>query len=237
LSDAQITVTSTKGIHASPMAEFVMSCLLMFAKGWRRLWQQQQDHRWQPFLLEELSGKSVVLLGIGEIGRGVGRVAKAFGMHVIGVGRRESRDGCPPELDEQASVASLDQVLPRADYVVASLPLTRKTRGLLDEQAFRAMKPSTIFVNVGRGRTVDEGALIRALREGWIAGAALDVFEQEPLAADSPVWDVPNLLVCPHMGSDTPRYTERMTEVLYDNLLRYAEGRPLRNVVDPEEGY
>jgi phosphoglycerate dehydrogenase-like enzyme len=237
LGEPHLTVTSAKGIHAYPMAEFVMSCLLVFTKGWRRLLRQQNEHRWNRFVLDEVHGKTIVLLGAGEIARGIARLAKVFGMHVIGVRRRESSEGLPPELDEHFSVSALEQLLPRGDYIVASLPLTAKTRGLLNEQAFRAMKPSAIFVNVGRGRTVDQKALVRALQEGWIAGAALDVFEREPLSPDDPIWDVPNLLVSPHMGPDTPMYMERMTDLLCDQLLRYAESRPLRNVVDPQEGY
>ena len=178
----------------------------------------------------------MVLLGVGEIGRGVARLAKAFGIHTVGVRRRHEGEAAP-EFDELLSVAAMPDILGRGDYVVASLPLTAKTRGLLDDRAFRAMKPSAIFVNVGRGRTVDEAALVRALREGWIGAAALDVFEQEPLAPASPLWNLPNVLISPHMGSDTARYMERMTDVLCDNLVRYAEGRPLRNVVDPREGY
>jgi phosphoglycerate dehydrogenase-like enzyme len=236
LGEANVTVTSTKGIHAHPMAEFVLSCLLVFAKGWPRMLEHQRARRWERFLLEELLGTTMVLVGVGEIGRGVARLARAFGIRTVGVRRREG--AAEPEFDEQVSAAAaLPGILGRADSVVASLPLTAKTRGLLDERMFRAMKPSAIFVNVGRGRTCDEAALVRALREGWIRGAALDVFEQEPLPADSPLWDLPNVLISPHMGSDTARYTERMTDVLYDNLVRYAEGQPLRNVVDPREGY
>ena len=237
LGEANVAVTTTRGIHAFPMAEFVMSCVLAFEKGVPRMLRSQAERRWDRFMVEELLGKTMVLLGVGEIGRGVARLAKAFGIHTVGVGRRETRDEPAPELDEQLSAAALPGILGRADYVVASLPLTVCTRGSLNEQTFRAMKPSSVFVNVGRGRTVDEAALVHALREGWISAAALDVFEQEPLPAASPLWDLPNVLISPHMGSDTARYMERMTEVLYDNLVRYAEGRPLRNVVDASEGY
>jgi phosphoglycerate dehydrogenase-like enzyme len=131
----------------------------------------------------------------------------------------------------------LGQILTRGDFVVASLPLTAKTHRLLGEAAFRAMRQSAVFVNVGRGKTVDQSALVRALQEGWIRGAALDVYEQEPLPPESPLWDIPNALISPHMGSDTPRYMERMTDILCDNLRRYAEGEPLRNVVNPIERY
>jgi phosphoglycerate dehydrogenase-like enzyme len=237
LGEANVAVTTTRGIHAFPMAEFVMSCVLVFEKGVPRMLRSQWERRWDRFLVEELLDKTMTLLGVGEIGRAVARLAKAFGIHTIGVGRQDTRDQSVPELDQRLPSTALPGVLGRSDYVVASLPLTARTRGVLNEQMFRAMKPSTIFVNVGRGRTVDEAALIRALQEGWIRAAALDVFEQEPLPAASPLWNLPNVLVSPHMGSDTIRYMERMTEVLYDNLVRYAEERPLRNVVDPREGY
>jgi phosphoglycerate dehydrogenase-like enzyme len=237
LGEANVAVTSTKGIHAYPMAEFVMGAILAFEKGVPRMLRSQREHRWDRFMVEELMGKTMVLLGVGEIGRGTARLAKAFGIQTVGVGRRATGDAPAPELDERVSADALPGVLSRADYVVASLPLTTRTRGSISEQAFRAMKRSAIFVNVGRGKTVDEVALTRALQEGWIGAAALDVFEQEPLPSESPLWDLPNVLISPHMGSDTDRYMERMTEVLYDNLVRYAEGRPLRNVVDPKEGY
>jgi phosphoglycerate dehydrogenase-like enzyme len=237
LGEANVAVTSTKGIHAYPMAEFVMGAILAFEKGVPRMLRSQREHRWDRFMVEELLGKTMVLLGVGEIGRGTARLAKAFGVHTVGVGRRANGDAPAPELDERVSADALPRVLSRADYVVASLPLTTRTRGSINEQAFRAMRRSAIFVNVGRGKTVDEAALTRALQEGWIGAAALDVFEQEPLPSESPLWDLPNVLISPHMGSDTDRYMERMTEVLYDNLVRYAEGRPLRNVVDPKEGY
>ena len=237
LGEANVAVTSTKGIHAYPMAEFVMSAILAFEKGVPRMLRSQREHRWDRFMVEELLGKTMVLLGVGEIGRGAARLAKAFGIRTIGVGRRATGDAPAPELDERVSADALPGILGRADYVVASLPLTARTRASINEAAFRAMKRSAIFVNVGRGKTVDEAALTRALQEGWIGAAALDVFEQEPLPAASPLWDLPNVLVSPHMGSDTERYMDRMTEILYDNLVRYAEGRPLRNVVDPREGY
>jgi phosphoglycerate dehydrogenase-like enzyme len=179
----------------------------------------------------------VVLIGTGEIGAAVARVTKQLGMHVIGVRRRPGEGSLPAGIDEAVSYEHLREVIGRGDFVVASLPLTGKTHRMLGEGVFRAMKRSAVFVNVGRGKTVDEGALARALQAGWIRGAALDVYEQEPLPAESSLWDAPNVLVSPHMGSDTPRYMERMTELLCDNLRRYAAGERLRNVVDPVERY
>jgi phosphoglycerate dehydrogenase-like enzyme len=237
LDTGDVVVTSAKGIHAIPMAEFVLSGLLMFAKGWPRLLDQKRGHAYQKFVVDELYDKTLVLLGVGAIGGAIAQMAKPLRMHVVGVRRREGTDGLPPEIQEVVPIRDLRQALVRADFVVASLPLTARSRHLVDEAAFRAMKPSAVFVNVGRGRTVDESALVRALREGWISGAVLDVYEHEPLPADSPLWGMPNALLSPHMGSDTPRYMERMTDILCDNLRRYAEGRPLRNVVDPVERY
>lgn len=237
LDSGRIVVTSAKGIHAIPMAEFVLSCMLMFAKSWPRLIQQQREHRYEKFVIEELYEKTVVLIGAGEIGGAVAQASKQRGMHVIGVRRHEGTQGVSRDFDEVVSFGNLRTTLTRGDFVVASLPLTAKTHGLLNEVAFRAMRPSAVFVNVGRGKTVDQAALVRALREGWIRGAALDVYEQEPLPPDSPLWDMPNALLSPHMGSDSARYMERMTDVLCNNLCRYATGEPLRNVVDPTERY
>jgi len=237
LDSGSVVVTSAKGIHGIPMAEFVLSCMLAFAKDLPRMTRQQREHRYEKFVVEELYEKTVVLVGVGEIGGAVARATRQLGMHVIGVRRREGSAGLSAEFDEVLPIANLDKAVARADYVVASLPLTTKTARLLDAAVFRAMKPTAVFVNVGRGKTVDEPALVRALREGWIRGAALDVYEREPLPADSALWEMSNVLISPHMGSDTARYMERMTDILCDNLLRYAEGRPLRNVVDPVERY
>lgn len=236
LGVAKVTVTSARGIHAIPMAEFVLSAMLMFAKQWPRLLRQQQAHQWQKFVVSELHGRTLVLLGIGEIGRAIARLGKACGMHLIGV-RRHAGRGPVGEVDEVYQASQLPEILPRGDFVVSTLPLTANTSGMLDESMFRAMQPSAVFINVGRGRTVRQEALLRALREQWIAGAALDVLDPEPLPSDHPLWDLPNVLISPHMGSDTARITERMTEVFYENLHRYAAGEPLRNVVDPAQGY
>jgi phosphoglycerate dehydrogenase-like enzyme len=233
---ARVTVTCSKGIHAIPMAEFVLSAMLVFAKQWPRLIGQQQAHQWQKFVVHELHGRTLVLLGVGEIGRAIARLAQACGMHVIGVRRHVDRDR-PDVVDEVCPPSRLSDILPRGDFVVSTLPLTPSTRGMMDERLFRAMQSTAVFINVGRGRTVHQEAMVRALREQWIAGAALDVLDPEPLPADHPLWDLPNVLISPHMGSDTARVIERMTGIFYDNLQRYGTGEPLRNVVDPVEAY
>ena len=237
LDSGKITVTSAKGIHGIPLSEFVLGCMLAFAKGLPRLIQQQQEHDYQKFVVEELHEKTVVLVGVGEIGSAVARVAKQLGMYVIGLRRREGTEGLSADFDEAFSFGNMASNLAKADFVVASLPATVKTHHIIEENFFRTMKPSATFINIGRGTTVDEAALVQALQEGWIQAAALDVYEREPLPSDSPLWDMPNVLVSPHIGAETTHYMERMTEILCDNLKRYAAGRSLRNVVDPVERY
>ena len=237
LDRGTVIVTSAKSIHGIPISEFVMGCMLFFAKGMARMQQQQRERVYKKFLIEELFGKTVVLIGVGELGTAVARRSKAFGMRTVGVRRKPGREGIDPSMDDVVQIERMGEALGHADYVVSSLPLTDRTRAVLDERFFRAMKPSGIFINVGRGKAVHEASLVRALQDGWIAGAGLDVYEQEPLPADSPLWDMPNVLMSPHMCGDTSLYMERFTDILCDNLLRYAEGRPLRNVVDPKEKY
>ena len=237
LDDSPIVVTSAKGIHAIPMSEFVLSCMLLFAKRVLTMVKQQSAHQWRPFEIQELHGKTVLLIGTGEIGAAVGRVAKQMGMKVIGVRRHPERAELPEGIDEVTDYDNAESALQHADYVVSSLPMTQRTTALIGEETFRSMKQSAVFINVGRGQTVDEQALVRALTEGWIAGAALDTFHEEPLPIDSLLWDLPNVLISPHMSADTPHYMERMMDLLCDNLQRYALGKPLRNVIDPIERY
>jgi phosphoglycerate dehydrogenase-like enzyme len=237
LDAGTVTVTSSKGIHGVPIAEFVMGALLHLAKDFERLRRQQRERLWQRFVIHELHGRRLLAIGIGEIGASVARAAKAFGMEVEAYRRRPDRRGVPDEVDRLVGQDELTAALGRADYVVASLPLTERTRGMIGAATFAAMRPEAVFVNVGRGRTVDQAALVEALAAGRIGGAVLDVFEQEPLPADSPLWNMTNVLVSPHMCADTPFYMERFTALLLDNLGRYARGEPLRNVVDPRERY
>jgi phosphoglycerate dehydrogenase-like enzyme len=172
---------------------------------------------------------------LGAIGSRVVTVAKAFKMKVIGVRRR-------PELpatgvDQLVGVSHLDEVLPLADIVVLSLPLTHQTLGLIGEAQLRLMKPSAILVNISRGPILQEGKLIQALQEGWIAGAGLDTFEKEPLAPESPLWSLDNVVLTPHSAGVTPEHFERGLAIFMDNLKRYWAGQPLTNVVDKAAGY
>jgi phosphoglycerate dehydrogenase-like enzyme len=229
----RVAVTTSSGVHAVPLAEFAILGLLAVAKDLPRLVADQRAKAWpevrEPF--RELRGQTLFLVGLGEIGREVARLGKALGMRTVGFRRTE---GPPPEfVDEVHGSDRLAELAGRADAVVVSLPLTEQTAGLVDRATIGRLPPGCIFVNVGRGGVVDEPALIDVLRDRRIAGAALDVFATEPLPADSPLWTLPNVLVTPHSAALSARENERIVELFCENLRRYLDGRPLRNVVEP----
>jgi phosphoglycerate dehydrogenase-like enzyme len=251
---SDVAVTTSSGIHAPNIAEYVLAMMLAFAHRLplmlayqaRAEWPSQ---RWQKFAVPELRQATVGVIGYGSIGREVGRLAHAFGMRVLGLRRAVGVDQPPeyelPELagrpgaepDLMLTPDRLAEMLAASDYVVLALPHTPATHHFIDEAALRAMKPSALLVNIGRGALVDEVALVRALREGWIAGAALDVFEQEPLPADSPLWKMDNVIISPHIAGFTPRYDERAAALFAENLHRYLAGEPLLNQVERGRGY
>jgi phosphoglycerate dehydrogenase-like enzyme len=234
-------LTNTSGIHSIPISEHILAFLLALGRGLTCALQQQAEHVWyapeNPCRddIFELSGKTMVLIGVGAIGSYTAEIAAAFGVHVIGVRRDPSQT--VPSVAEMVGPGQLHEVLPQADFVVLTVPLTDATRGMIGEPELRAMKPSAIIVNIGRGETIEQSALIRALQEGWIGGAGLDVFEQEPLPADSPLWELPNVIVTSHYAGHTPHYDDRAFAVFTDNLRRYVAGQPLRNVIDMVAGY
>jgi phosphoglycerate dehydrogenase-like enzyme len=229
----RVAITTSSGVHAVPLAEFAVLGLLAVAKELPRLVEDQRKKAWpevrQP--LRELSGQTLFLVGLGEIGREVARLGKALGMRTVGFRRTE---GPPPEwVDEVHGPQRLAELAGRADAMVVSLPLTEQTAGMVDRATIESLSANCIFVNVGRGGVVDEPALVDALRDRRIAGAVLDVFATEPLPADSPLWTLPNVLVTPHAAALSARENERIVELFVDNLRRYLDGRPLRNVVEP----
>ncbi|HET6869825.1 MAG TPA: D-2-hydroxyacid dehydrogenase [Solirubrobacteraceae bacterium] len=228
----RVTVTSAAGVHAGPLAEWALLGLLAFAKDLPRLLDDQHAHRWGHYPVGELSGRTLLVVGLGQIGEEVARLAAAFGMRVIGVNRSGKTDS--PHVHEIRRTAGLHACLPEADAVVIAAPLTEETRGLIDAAAIARMRPGTILVNIGRGGVVDEAALIEALRSGRLAGAALEVFAREPLPPHSPLWDLPNVLVSPHTAGLSTREDERIVSLFVENLGRYLRGEPLRNRVDPE---
>ena len=233
----RVVVTTSSGVHAVPLAEFAIAGLLAIAKDLPGLAAAQRARSWpvvrQP--LRELRGQTLVLVGLGEIGREVARLGKALGMRTVGV--RRGKGPLPPFTDEVHGADRLPELAGRADAMVVSLPHTTETEGLLDRATIDRLPPSCIFVNVGRGGVVDEAALIDALRGRRIAGAVLDVFATEPLPPDSSLWTLPNVLVTPHAAALSAHENERIVELFVANLRRYLDGEPLAKAVEPGVWY
>jgi phosphoglycerate dehydrogenase-like enzyme len=208
----RILWASSAGVHATPLAEWSILGILAFAKDLPRLRRDQAARRWDHYPVPELRGSTVLVVGLGAIGREVARLAEAFGMRVLAVSRREG---------------DLDALLPQADAIVLTLPLTDETRGLLSRERIAAMRPGAILVNVGRGGVVDEAALVEALRSGHLRGAALDVFAEEPLPPESPLWELENAIVSPHTAALSIHENERIVELFAENLRRYLAGEEL----------
>ena len=231
-------LTNVSGIHAVPISEHVFALLLAFARALPTALRAQREHTWldeDDVPVFELVDKTLLLVGVGEIGERIAALASAFGMTVWGVRNDPSKDA--PNVSKMAGTESLRDLLPDADAVVLTVPLTEETRGMMGEGEFGAMKKSAYLINIGRGGVVDEGALIEALSEGRLAGAGLDVFEEEPLPETSPLWDMENVIVTSHYSGSSPRYTERAFKIFIDNVNRYRAGEPLHHVVDKERGY
>lgn len=261
--NSDIVITSSKGIHAVPIAEHVFAMILAFTRQLNRFERAQQRHDWRPrgssLRPIELYGKTLGMIGWGGIGDGVAHLAHAFGMRVIGI-RRSLQEPMPtgahsnplanppatepPMLEPDIAYPAdrLLAVLAESDVVVVALPDTPETAGLLGARELEAMKPGAILVNVGRGRAVDENALIHALQANGtapssLAGAALDVFVHEPLPPRSPLWDMPNVIITPHVAGASPETRARSVHLFCDNLARYIAGQPLLNTVDRHQGY
>ena len=221
-------LTNSPGSSSQPIAQYVIGMMLRVAKRMDVWAEQQRERRWQPIETDELTGKTVGIVGVGHIGGEVARLAKAFGMQVIGCRRRPR----PPRfVDELVPPERLPELLGRSDFVVLAVPLSVQTDGLIDDAALRSMSPHAWLINVSRGRIVREDALVRALAGGTIAGACLDVFEEEPLPEMSPLWSMPNAIVTPHNSGWSPLNLERGTGVFLDNLGRYVAGRSLQNQI------
>ncbi len=233
--ERDITVTNSAGVHAIPIAEFVLALLLSHTKSLPSYRAAQAEARWEQSIRPgELYQQTLLILGIGGIGQAIASRAAAFGMRVLGSRRT------PRPVEGVERVVGMDgwrALLPEADAIVISAPLTEETRGMVDAAAFAAMKPSAYLINIARGAIIDEPALIAALREGRIAGAALDTFEQEPLPPESLLWSLPNVTITPHASAGSPRARERQIAFFLENLRRFRAGEPLLNVVDKAAGY
>jgi phosphoglycerate dehydrogenase-like enzyme len=230
----EIVVTNSRGIHVEVMADYVVGVLIMLQWGFPRLLRRQQAREWYFQATEPLAGKSLGVVGVGAIGGEIARRGAAMGMTVLGM-RRDPRPA--PGVSRMFGPDELPAMLPECDFVVLVVPATAATSRLVGERELRRMRRTAYLVNIARGSVVDEAALIRALEEKWIAGAALDVFETEPLPPTSPLWGMENVIVTPHISGEPDEYPRRVMTVFADNLRRWREGRPLLNVVDPARGY
>ena len=237
LIESDFMLTSASGLHATPIGEYVLCLMLMFCKGAERFMRAQGRREWIRYMPQELYGKTVGVVGLGHIGTEVARLAKAFGCRVIGSRRSvtaRTKDGL---VDELLPPSALPELLAESDFVVLAMPSTPETRHLIGEAELRAMKDTGVLINIARGAVVDEAALVRALKEGTIGGAGLDVFEQEPLPPESELWELENVIMSPHLSGGTVIYNERAVGIFCDNLRRYLAGQPLMNLADPARGY
>ncbi|MCC6315698.1 MAG: D-2-hydroxyacid dehydrogenase [Thermomicrobiales bacterium] len=235
-----VTLTNNSGIHVPNMPEHQLALMLAFARGLPRLMRAQTRHEWRDEATArevfDLAGQTLLLVGMGEVGLGAGERAAALGMRVLGVRRRPDLP-TPSFIERVYGVDALSEALPEADHVAIGLPLTEETTGLFGPEAFAAMKPGAYLYNLGRGPIVDTDALIAALVDGRLAGAGLDVTEPEPLPADSPLWDMDNVIITAHTSGASPHYWERATPLIEENIRRYRAGEALRNEVDLVAGY
>lgn len=234
LQDKDVVVTTASGVYSGPLAEFALMALLQHVKDLDRLQRDKAEKRWREAHTDTLHGKTLCIVGMGNIGRAVAARARPFGMRAVGVKRAVREDDeAWGYADELYATRDLRSALRKADYVVVTLPGTPETHRLLGAKAISAIKPGAYFVNVGRGKTVDEETLVEALKSGQLSGAALDVFEEEPLPERSPLWELPNVILSPHSTDNVPGLTnELQSELFRDNLRRYLDGDPLVNELD-----
>lgn len=251
---SDVLLTSASGVHAVSIAQYVMAQMLAWSNRvprWIKFQESGQwaKDRWKQFLPTELRGKTLGIIGYGSVGREVARLAKSFNMTILATkrdARRLEDTGymIPGTGDRNGDLA--DRIYPpeatrsmvaECDFAVITAPLTSKTRHFVDEEMLRAMKSSAYLINVGRGAVVKEDDLVRALKKGWIAGAGLDVYEQEPLPENSPLWKLENVILSPHVSGFTPEYDARAVDLFTENLRRYLSGEPLLNLVNRERGY
>lgn len=240
---SQVMVTNAGGVHPTPISEHVIGVMLCLCRKLHLFIRNQMERKWERYeswisaeQVEELSGKTVGIVGLGRIGTEIAEKARCLGMRVIATKRDPSRPAST-SVDRLIHPADLNELLAESDFVVLSLPLTKETQAMIGEGELKSMKRTGYLINVSRGRIVQENKLIEALRQGWIAGAGLDTFENEPLPENSELWGFKNVIITPHVAGLTPYYLERLTNIFCENLNRFFRKQPLINVVDKTFGY
>jgi phosphoglycerate dehydrogenase-like enzyme len=243
-ANSDVLVTTAAGVHAETISEYVFGSMLMFNRNWPQMVRLQDEHVWARSATwyhlggRELAGQTLGIIGLGNIGRRIAQLGRAFGMRVLGTRHSIHYSGDQePDVDQSFPPEQLHELLRLSDYVVISVPLTRETEKLIGETELRIMRPNTYLVNIARGQVIDEQALISALREGWIAGAGLDVTEEEPLPSESPLYSMPNVILTPHISGNSAHYDTRLAALFADNLKRYRIGQQLQNRYEPSRGY
>lgn len=234
LIGSDITLTNSRGIHGIPMAEHVLAMMLTFTRAIQQTYENQKARTWQLLSLEELYDKSIAIIGLGSIGREIAKRAKCLGMKVLATKRTMTQEIF---VDKLYPIDQLPHLLSSADFVVVTLPLTQHTKGLFSLEMFRTMKKSAYFINVARGPIVNEADLITAIETGVIKGAALDVFNQEPLPEDSPLWSVENLIITPHIAANSPYYIDRALKLFIENLSKFYNNAEMLNIINKQAGY
>ncbi|MGD0438494.1 MAG: D-2-hydroxyacid dehydrogenase, partial [Bryobacteraceae bacterium] len=232
-----VPLTNGQGVFKDGLAEFALASIFYFAKDVRRLVRNQEQGKWEQFDNLEVRGQTLGVVGYGGIGREAARLAHAVGMKVLAVRKRTALAGTDPLLDRVYAPDQLREMLALADYVLVSTPLTAETRGMIGEAELKAMKTSAVIINVGRGPVIAEQALIAALEQGAIKGAALDVFDTEPLPAGHAFYRLPNVLLSPHAADHTVGWADRAMDRFIENYELFRNGQPLENVVDKKAGY
>lgn len=230
-----IQVTGSKGIHGRAFAEFAIACIFALAKRLPRCWEAQSRKSWERLKPEELEGKCLGIVGLGTVGSELAKKAGALGLRVIATKRNAGPK--PDYVDEIGPPEFLPSLLARSDFVVLSIPSVPSTDRLLGKRELRSMKRSAYLINLTAGRAIEENLLAQALREGWIAGAALDAFARQPLPPDSELWGLPNVIISPRIAGAAANRWDLLIPIFADNLQRFLAREPLRNLVDKERGY
>lgn len=234
IQQSNTILTNSKGIHGIPVSEHVFSLMLAFTRGLNLLIRQQEQKKWERVPTEEIHEKTIGIVGLGAIGREIAKKAKCMGMEVLATKQEMTAEIF---VDKLYPPEGLNDLLAASDFVVAALPLTDQTNGIFTLEQFETMKRTAYFINIARGSIVREADLVTALQTGLIKGAGLDVFDHEPLSHDSPLWDMPNVIITPHLAALSPHYLDRAIKSFTDNLARFVEDREMFNVIDKQKGY
>jgi phosphoglycerate dehydrogenase-like enzyme len=230
-------LTNGRGVFRWPLADWVIAAMLFFAFDLGRVIRQQEQGMWKPFISTSLRGRVLGIVGFGSIGAAAAARARVFGMKIAALRRRPELFESDSPTDQTYGPGQLKELMAASDYILVVTPLTAETRGMIGEAEIAAMKPSAVIINIGRGPVIVEAALVRALEAGRIRGAALDVFNTEPLPSEHPFWRMPNVLLSPHTADRVEGFLDPAFESFVENLDRFRKGEPLANVVDKHAGY